>query len=330
MRQRLLVLGGTKFVGRHIVESAIDAGHKVTLFHRGRTNPTLFPGCEHLHGDRDQAEYDAIRSGRWDAVIDTCAYVPRHVKQAMDALDTRAPHYVFISTVSVYADPAVGPIDEDAPLAVLDRPTEEVTGQTYGALKVACEQLLQDQFRGDLTIVRPGIVAGSHDPTDRFTYLVRRASAGGQMLCPPRGHQPVQVIHGRDLGDFVVRTATEKITGTFNAAGPSDPATMFDMIAACAEAADATIAPVWAPQELLAESEVSLPLALPEDGSVDGLFQASIERAVAAGLVNRSLLETAADTLAWDRERGLPPLLVGPDADYAADLAAAAASTSTS
>lgn len=301
----------------------MDEGHKVTLFHRGRTNPGLFPGCEHLVGDRDKAEYAALDSGRWDAVIDTCAYVPRHVKQAMAAVEGRVPHYTLVSTVSVYADPSQ-PVDESSELARLDHPTEEVTGKTYGALKVQCEELVRNQFRGDVTVIRPGIVAGPHDPTDRFTYWVRRASEGGRLLAPPRGHQPVQVIHAADLGAFMLRTTVDHIAGTFNAVGPTEPTTMFDVVAACAEAANVTVEPVWATEEFLAESEVALPLALPANGSYDGLFQASGQAALAAGLVNRSLVETARDTLAWDRTRADGPLTVGPDPDFARELADAA------
>src|SRR4051795_8148375 len=227
---RFLVLGGTSFVGRHIVEAALAGGHQVSLFNRGTTNAGLFPDCDHRRGDRYAGELDALKTGEWDAVVDVNAYIPRHVREAVDLLTGRVATYCFISTGSVYSDLGANSIDEDAPLGEIDDPTnEEITGETYGPLKVLCERAAED-FKGTTVVVRPGIVAGAHDPTGRFTYWVRRLARGGRVLgpappapgarfpygaprvagggrvrAPPRADQPVQVVHGRDQGDFVVK-----------------------------------------------------------------------------------------------------------------------------
>ena len=305
----LLVLGGTSFVGRHLVEAALEAGHDVSTFNRGRTNPGLFPQVEQLTGDRASGDYEALRGREWDAVIDVSAYYPRQVRETAAAVAGRVGHYTLISTVSVYA--ASGdPIDETSPLldTAAGMGTEEITAESYGPLKVLCEQAARELFPG-ATVVRPGIVAGPHDPTDRFTYWVRRMTRPGPVLaCRPDA--PVQTVHARDLADFTLSVTERRVAETFNATGPSAAGvTMAELIEACAAAASVDEPDViWVDEAFVSAHEVPLPMLLPSDAGRDGLFQASCARAEAAGLRNRPLVDTARDTLAWDRGRGGAPL----------------------
>jgi 2'-hydroxyisoflavone reductase len=322
---RLLVLGGTSFVGRHIVEAAVAAGHEVTLFNRGKTNPGLFDQLEQRHGDRQTGDYASLADGQWDGLIDVNAYFPRAVREAAAALEGRVGHATFISTCSVYANTARGPIDEDHEVAELADPTtEEVTNETYGALKAACEWQAAESFGAagvPVTVIRPGIVAGPHDPTDRFTYWVRRAARGGQVLAV-RPDQPVQVVHARDQADFVVKATVEGLAGTFNTTGPSEPLDTAGLIAACADAAGADVEAVWVDEAFMKEHQAYVPLYLPTAIERDGLFQCSSARAEAQGFRNRPIRDTAADTLGWDRTRDDPKgdLPGAPTADDEAKL----------
>jgi 2'-hydroxyisoflavone reductase len=306
---RVLVLGGTSFVGRHIVEALLARGHDVTLFNRGRSAPDLFAEADHRTGDRDSGDYGSLSTGTWDAVVDVSAYVPRHVREATAALDGRASRYLFISTGSVYDPAGVDDGSEDATRHAPERGTEEVTNDTYGPLKVACEDDVLDAFGDRATIVRLGIVAGPHDPTDRFTYWVRRMAAGGQVLVPDRADQPVQVIDARDAGSFVVTLLQDGTSGTFNAVGPAQDVTLGELWAACAAAAGTSPDLVTVTDDFLDEHAVpALPLVLPRGAGLEGLFRRSAERARAAGLRQRPLEDTAVDTLHWDRERGAPAM----------------------
>jgi 2'-hydroxyisoflavone reductase len=301
---RLLVLGGTSFVGRHIVEAALAAGHDVTLFNRGQTNPGLFASCDQRTGDRAKGDYASLNTGEWDGLIDVNAYYPRAVREVAAAVDGRVGHYTFISTCSVYDSPGEGPITEDAPLAtVADPAAEDVTNENYGGLKVLCEQAVAAAFPERYTIIRPGIVAGPHDLSDRFTYWVRRAARGGTAVAPNRPDQPVQVVHARDQGDFVVQATAERLVGPFNTVGPSTPLTFASMIEACAAAAGVDLDVEWVDEDFLSERKQHLPLFLPTKMNIDGLFRCSPARAEAHGFRNRPIEETAADTLAWDRTR---------------------------
>jgi 2'-hydroxyisoflavone reductase len=318
-----LVLGGTSFVGRHFVDAALDGGHDITLFNRGQTNADLFPNVEKIHGDRYESELDGLKTGEWDAVIDVNGYVPRHVQESADLLKGRVGTYCFISTGSVYSELNAPGIDEDAPLASLDDPTvEEVTNESYGGLKVLCERIVLDGYGDHGLIVRPGIVAGPHDPTDRFTYWVRRMARGGKVLGPPRPDQPVQVVHARDQGDFILSLVASATPGVFNSVGPDDPATLGELIEACRQAAGTTAEVVWTPEEFLREHQVNVQLALPASGEMDGIFRISNERGKANGLRNRSLTDTAADTLAWDKTRGDSEMPGSPTAEREAELLA--------
>jgi 2'-hydroxyisoflavone reductase len=288
----VLVLGGTSFVGRWIAQDLLDRGHSPTLFTRGKTGADLFPGTPRAHGDRDTGDYASVAGTTWDAVVDVSAYVPRHVQQASAAVDTG--RYVFISTVSVYDHTAAGDgITEDSPLLPEHRETEVVDGATYGGLKVACERDVTQLWGDRATIVRPGIVAGPHDPTDRFTYWTR---AEGSVEVPGRLEQPVQVVDARDLARLVVLLAEKDQPGTYNGVGPHPAVTLGELVLACG-----------ASEVREGEVDPAYPLVLP-DPSADPLFRASAARARDVGMPATPLAQTAADTRAWDLERGRPEI----------------------
>lgn len=312
---RTLLLGGTSFIGRTIADAALANGDSVTLFSRGRTGADLFPQAERRTGDRETGDYAALHQGTWDAVVDVSAYVPRHVGQALEALDGRFGRYLFISTGSVYdRTQAADGLTEETPRLPPERSTEEITGETYGPLKVACEDDVLGRLGDRATIVRPGIVAGPYDPTDRFTYWVRRAARGGRVALPGRPDQPVQVVDARDLARLVHALLRNDRPGTYNAVGPAEPTTLAQLVQTCADAAGATVEIVPVP-----EQEPGFPLVLP-DPSWDVMFRRSAVRAYEAGMPATPLVTTAADVLAWDRERGEPPLSVELSPEREAEL----------
>ena len=314
---RILVLGGTSFVGRAVVEQALADGHQLTLFSRGRTGAELFPDVERRTGDRETGDYASLQDGSWDAVVDVSGYVPRHVAEAGDALQGRVRRCLFISTGSVYDHTrAVEPLTEDAPRLEPVRDTEEITFETYGPLKVACEDDLREQWGQAATIVRPGIVAGPHDPTDRFTYWVRRAAGGGRVALPARPDQPVQVVDSRDLARLVVALVAGDEAGTYNAVGPAEPVTLRELVLTCAAAAGTAVEVVPVDPSAV---QPGFPLVLPDE-SWDVMFRRSADAARALGLTATPLEQTARDVLAWDTERGRPPLSVGLTPEQEAEL----------
>ncbi|MBB5873245.1 2'-hydroxyisoflavone reductase [Allocatelliglobosispora scoriae] len=233
---RILIMGGTRFVGRHLTQAALDAGHDVTLFHRGTTGADLFPQATHVLGDRN-TDLDRLAGGSWDATIDVSAYLPRQVASLADALGGRGGHHVLVSSVSVYQAPLPSPFAEDAPLIELADPTvEEVTGETYGGLKVLCERAATAAHGDRLAIVRPTYVVGPHDHLERFTWWVRRVAAGGEVLAPGSPDAPLQVIDARDMAEWMLLLATTGGTGTFHAAHPAPPHTFADLLGAIAAA----------------------------------------------------------------------------------------------
>lgn len=299
---RILVLGGTSFVGRAIVEDALRTGAEVSLFSRGKTGPDLFTDLTRLIGDRDSGDYAALRTGSWDAVVDVSGYVPRHVGQAMDALGERAGRYVFISSHAVYQLDGIGPgSTEDTPRRPPVRDTEELTDATYGPLKVACEDDVLARYGAKATIVRPGKVAGPHDPQRGFTYWVRRAAQGGRVALPGDPQQPVQVIDSRDLARLVVRLVTDDRPGAFHAVGPADPVTLGRLIQTCARVANTEVEIVPVPRN-------TAPALFPLVRTNWPSQQRSPARARAAGMPATPLEVTAVDVLAWDHQRGQPTL----------------------
>jgi 2'-hydroxyisoflavone reductase len=301
---RILVLGGTRFVGRHIVAAALDRGHDVTLVHRGRTNPDLFPEVERLLGDRED-DLSFLARRRWDAVLDTCGYSPGPVRAAAELLAGAADRYVFVSTVSVYAQPVASGADESSPL----RSTDDQPA-TYGGLKVLCEGAVAAVFLGRALIVRPCLIVGPHDFTGRFSYWVWRLTRGGEVLAPGGPDLPVQLIDARDLGGWLVRCVENGTTGIFNATGPAQPLTLGEVLKAC-KAATPPKTPAtsltWVDEGFLLEQGVApwtgLPLWIPgRKGSA--LQSMDNGRARTAGLTYRPLAETIRDTHAWLVELG--------------------------
>jgi nucleoside-diphosphate-sugar epimerase len=305
---RILVLGGTSFVGRAIVEDALRTGAEVTLFGRGKTGTGLFPELTRLIGDRDTGGYAALREGRWDAVVDVSGYVPRQVGQAMDALDGRAGRYLFISSNAVYRHEGLQPgSTEDTPRRPPVRDvehTDDLDDKTYGPSKVACEDDVVARYGDQATIVRAGKVAGPHDPQDGLTYYVRRAGHGGRVALPASPRQPVQIIDSRDLARLVVQLLTDDRPGAFQAVGPAEPVTLGGLIETCARVAGTPVEIVEVPPE-------TAPAFFPLIRPVWATQQRSGTRAWAAGMPSTPLEVTVADVLAWDRERGEPPLTRG-------------------
>lgn len=304
---RILLIGGTKFVGRHIAESALRQGHEVTVFHRGQHGADELPGAEHSLGDR-HTDLDRLAGRSFDATVDVCAYVPREVDALATALDGRGGQHVFISTVSVYA-PTVGRgFTEDAELATLDDPTTEtVTDDTYGGLKVLCEQAAARAYGADLLIVRPTYVVGPHDHTWRYPTWVRRIAAGGDVLCPGPADAPQQVIDARDQGDFVVHLLAGGSGGTFHTVSPRPPSSLADLLEATASAvAPAGTTLHWADPAMLVDEgldDKAFPFwAVGDEAEFGDLNAADPSAAIAAGLSVRPLAETAADTAAWVRD----------------------------
>jgi 2'-hydroxyisoflavone reductase len=308
---KLLVLGGTKFLGRHTVNAALAAGHEVTIFTRGQTNPHLFPEVERLYGNRD-GELDSLRGGRWDGVVDTSGYVPRIVRQSAELLHDVVGRYVFVSTISVYADFS-HPVTEDTPVARLEDPDTEAVTEHYGALKAACEDAVAEIYGDRGARVRAGLIVGPYDPTDRFTYWPRRIAGGGDVLGPGDPCAPVQFVDARDLGAWLVTLALEGPGGVLNATGPAEPLTLAELLARTRDAIGADANIVWLDDETILSAGVrpwmELPLWLPGEDYA-GMARADIGRALAAGLTFRPLEETVLDTLVWDRgEPGDRPTL---------------------
>lgn len=300
---RTLVLGGTEFLGRHVVEAALARGDELTLFNRGRTAPDLFEGVQRLRGDRG-GDLEALRrGGPWDVAIDLSGFEPAQVAASSRLLAGRVEHLTFVSTISVYAAFAAGGTDESAPLAALDGESD-----AYGPNKARCEQAVQAALPGRVLVVRPGLIAGPHDRTNRFSWWVSRLARGGRVLAPGSPDRRVQVIDARDLAGWMLDMAQRRATGVFNAVGPAEPLTMEGLLRACSPYAEL----VWvADERLLAagiEPWTGLPLWIPEsDAENAGFMRIDGSRALAAGLRLRPLAETADDVLASLRAGGEPP-----------------------
>jgi 2'-hydroxyisoflavone reductase len=302
---KLLVLGGTKFLGRHIVGAALARGDEVTIFTRGLSNAGLFPEVERLRGDRDGG-LDALRGRRWDAVVDTSGYAPRVVRASAELLAGAVDLYVFTSTMSVYADFS-RPNDEGSPTAKLaDESSEEVTGDNYGPLKALCERAAEEALPGRVLTVRAGLIVGPYDSSGRFSYWVERVARGGEVLAPAPRERPVQFVDARDLSEWILRMIDARRAGVFNAAGPDYVLTMEGFLEACREASDTDARFTWVGEQFLLDRGVQpwgdLPLWIPESDERNRFFLAeNCERALAAGLTFRPVAETARDTLEWLR-----------------------------
>ena len=312
---RILILGGTGFIGPHQVRYALERGHKVTLFNRGRV-PKSWPGqVEELIGDRNTGDLRALEGRDWDVCIDNATTLPFWVRDAGHALGGRVRQYVFISTISVYAQNDK-PADESAPVARYngrDAMAETLESfrakvdELYGPLKAASEREAKVQFPGRATIIRPGLIVGPGDQTDRFTYWPVRLSRGGEVLAPGDGTDPVQFIDVRDLAEWIIRIVESRTYGTFNATGPERPFEMQEMLAGIAAAIDSDARIAWVDGDFLEAHNVSpwsdLPVWVPGQGDSAGFARRSIRSAVAAGLTFRPLATTATDTLGWFRQQ---------------------------
>ncbi|MDA8343844.1 MAG: hypothetical protein M0Z66_00025 [Thermaerobacter sp.] len=301
---KLLLLGGTIFLGKHLAEAALAAGHEVTLFHRGVHGRDLFPAAEHVYGDRDGG-LGPLRGRSFDAVIDMSGYLPRLVRESAALLAKSAGHYTFISSISAYASFTTLGMTEDALLAQLPSEGEENVGEWYGALKARCEQEVSRHFPGRDLLIRPGLIVGPDDPSDRFTYWVARLAQAGEALAPGRPSHPVQVIDVRDLAAWTLSMVERGAGGAYNAVGPKEPTTMGELLTLCREAGGGSGAITWVTEEFLAAQSVTpwseMPLFVPEsDPDSIGMDSVSIEKALGAGLALRPLRETVADTLHWD------------------------------
>jgi len=305
---RLLVMGGTVFLGRHIVAAATERGHELTLFNRGVSNPETVDGVEQLHGDREH-DLALLAGRRWDAVIDTSGYLPRVVRASSELLAGAVDRYAFVSSISAYGVLPEPGLDENAPLAPPPPPGAEDVLRYYSELKAACEGEVGRALPDRRLVVRPGLIVGPHDPTERFTYWVRRLAEGGRVLIPDAPGQPVQLIDARDLAGWIVRMAETGADGVFNATGPATPLTLGPMLERIRIATGCAAELVPIEEDRLAEagvepwSELPLWLDLPRQPDYRGFLAVDIGRALAAGLSFRPLEETVADTLAWSRER---------------------------
>lgn len=308
---KVLTIGGTRFFGRAFAEEAARRGHEVTVFHRGHAEPGAMNGIEHVHGDRHE-DLEQLRGRSWDATLDTCAFVPRDVRSLADTLGDAIGHYTFVSSLSVHPDDLpVGATEETPTFGPPFPDTEEVTDETYGPLKVATESEAALAFPGGVLVIRPGYIVGPNDPTDRFTFWVRRAAAGGEMLAPGPADAPIQGIDARDLGAFVLDRIEAGDTATYGVVGPAEPATTMDVLDAARATSGANTTFTWLDPGFLGsldQRETWLPMWHPE---LPGFHTYDASMATAAGLRPRPFAETIADTLAWDRDRGSPPLKVG-------------------
>ena len=301
---RILFLGGTGFTGPHQVQYALDRGHKVTLFNRGRSQKELFPNVPRIVGDRNTPEaFKSIGKGEWDVVIDIPTSNPKWVRDAGQALKGRTKHYMFVSTISVFSDYSQ-PVDENGPLhtpADIDAPYDAAK---YGNNKVAAEQEAVRQFgANNVTIVRPGLIVGPGDNSDRFSYWPVRIEKGGDILAPGTPNDPTQYIDARDLAQWIVRLAESRTTGTFNATGPKTPTNMGELLYGIKSVTSTEGKLVWVPADFLREHNVrpwtEMPVWSPPQGPMAEFMRVNVNKAIAAGLTFRPLADTAKDTLDW-------------------------------
>ncbi|MET1015124.1 MAG: NAD-dependent epimerase/dehydratase family protein [Paenisporosarcina sp.] len=302
---KILVIGGTSFIGRHLVEESIKKGHEVVLFNRGKTNPGVFEGVRHIQGDR-RKDAHLLENEKWDAVLDTCGYTPNDLSPILDSVMNHAKTYMFISTISVYDNYEKGRPNEDSSTFTHKIETDEVTGETYGPLKVMCEDLVNQAFGNKALIIRPCIVVGPNDPTDRFTYYVKKVTELGPIALPggPESKRMVQWIDVRDMAKWIVNMVEEGKTGTYNAA--SDPITFDSFID---EIAPKPVEKGWISDKELEQHDLGVrrfPFWMPISESYpEGFFIVKNDKATAKGLTFRPLQETAEDTRKWAGDREL-------------------------
>ncbi|MFN2391903.1 MAG: NAD-dependent epimerase/dehydratase family protein [Pyrinomonadaceae bacterium] len=311
---KILIIGGTIFLGRHLIEAALAKGHEVTIFNRGRHNADLFPEVEKLRGDREN-DVSALQGRSWDAAIDTCGYVPGVVKKSVEVLRDNIENYIFISSCSVYGNFNPDGSDENSSVAELtseqvkiaeqidtgDRVNASIYRESYGGLKALCEQTAEKLMPNRVLNVRAGLIVGEYDSVERFTYWVKRISDGGKVLAPGKPNRRVRIIDARDLAEWIIRMAEKRRVGTYNATGAEDGLTMEKMLEEIRSVSGSDAKFVWANEEFLEEQNVEawseMPLWLPE--KYNGIFEVKNDKAIADGLTFRPLSETIKETLNW-------------------------------
>lgn len=323
MALRILIVGGSRFVGRHITEAALGRGHSVTHFNRGLSAPEALPGVEEIRGDRT-VDLGLLAGRTWDVVVDTPGYQPSAVAASANALSSAVGTYCFISTLSVYAGFRERGMDESAALATPPPGDAPVTDKTYGPLKVGCENAVRAVFGQRALVIRPGYIVGPYDPTDRFTYWLARTREAGEIFVPGTPRDLLQLIDARDLAAWVVALLEDSVHGAFNATGPAAPLTWGEMLATADAVAGNGARFTWADEAFVIESGLADTPELPiwSPSAFEGLHAVDIRRALANGLRLRPLAETIADTLAWYASRASEPLRAGLDAPREQDLLA--------
>lgn len=323
---KILIIGGTIFLGRHLIEAALAKGHQVTMFNRGLHNADLYPQVEKLRGNRAD-DLSALKGKSWDVVFDTCGYVPSIVRKSVAALRDSVEHYTFVSSCSVYGDFDPNGSDENSPVAKLtSQQVEEAEeldtgkrakavsfGEAYGGLKALCEQSAEDLMPGRVLNVRAGLIVGRYDSIERFTYWVKRVSEGGKVLAPGKPTRRVRVIDASDLADWIVKMAENRRAGTYNSTGAEDGLTMEKMLEEIRRVSGGDAEFIWTSEEFLEQQKVEawteMPLWLAE--KYNGIFEVKNDKAINDGLTFRPLAETVKETLNWVRVRGDEPLKVG-------------------
>lgn len=294
---KIIIIGGTKFLGRSFVEIALAKGHEITLFNRGMTNPDLFPEVECLKGDRD-IDLKPLRGRKWDALLDTCGYVPRIVKISAETLADSVEHYTYISSISAYADFSKPGIDENSMLAAIeDETVEQVTHETYGSLKALCEKAVEQAMPDRVLVLRPGLIVGPYDPSDRFTYWPVRVQSGGEVLAPSPPDEQIQFIDVRDLVEFILFMIEKGQTGIYNSTGPGYTLTMQQFLEECNKTFENQAEFTWVSEKFITENEINLPVWVPKEW--EGINQVNCQKAIDAGLSFRPLTDTIRDTLSW-------------------------------
>lgn len=314
---KILIIGGTKFLGRHLITAAQARGHEVTLFNRGKFSSETFENVEQIHGDRN-SDLDKLSGRSWDAVIDTCGFLPQSVKASAEALKDAVNQYVFISSGSVYTDIKVANYDENTPVAELTEdqrkragaidPKGELTGpilgDMYGALKILCEREAENAMPGRVLNVRSGMIVGAFDPTDRFTYWVMRTKSGGEVLAPGTPNRFVQLIDARDLAAWLIKAVEQNLTGIYNATGKPFELTMEKLLEEIKKASKSDAKFTWVDEDFMSRENIQpwsdMPFYLPEsDKDAEHFLSMSIDKALQTGIEFRPLSETIQDTLTW-------------------------------
>ncbi|NBI30003.1 SDR family oxidoreductase [Chengkuizengella marina] len=317
---KILIIGGTRFIGRYLVSEALARGHEITLFNRGNHQHS-FDDVEHLIGDRGH-QLDVLKNRKWDAVIDTCGYVPRDVHYSTQVLADQTDHYTFISSISVYKDWMTEGIDENYAVQILSKEkAEEITHGTsgfvpeyYGALKYLCEKEAENTLENKLLTIRPGLIVGKYDYTERLPYWVNRVSKGGKVLAPGDPHQTIQFIDAIDLAAWNLDMIEQKEIGTFNVTGKSGNLTMLELLETCKEITNSNVEFVWGSEQFLLDRKIKpwshMPLWIPRDHPLEGEEKPwkgansfNIDRALVKGLTFRPLKDTIQDIHTWNQSR---------------------------